>query len=163
MLKVALKVFPGGPSNAGVRVRSLVQVLRSHMPPGQKIKQRQYCNEVNKTLKNGPHQKNLKKKVASSPPRPSSLLTLIVTSPLPPLSRFSLLLSPVPHSPPCFPLSLAFLPPPHHRRKERPQGGALAARGAPRWGGGPFCCTSCVPVPEPCVLLAVWRLWHPGE
>ena len=50
-----------------------------------------------------------KKKVACSPPRPSSLLTLIVTSPLPPLSRFSLLLSPVPHSPPCFPLSLAFL------------------------------------------------------
>ena len=67
MLKVALKVFPGGSFNGGVRVRSLVQVLRSHMPPGQKIKQRQYCNEVNKNLKNGPHQKNLKKKVASEP------------------------------------------------------------------------------------------------
>ena len=48
-----------------VRVSSLVGELRSHMPPVQKtrnIKQKQYCNKFNKDFKNGPYQKNLKKK-----------------------------------------------------------------------------------------------------
>ena len=45
----------------GVRVRSLVGELRSHMPCGQKIqniKQKQYCNKFSKDFKNGPHKKN---------------------------------------------------------------------------------------------------------
>ena len=41
----------------GVRVRSLLRELRSHMPCGQKIKQKQYCKKFNKDFKNGPHQK----------------------------------------------------------------------------------------------------------
>ena len=50
----------------GVQVQSLVRELRSHIPRGKKnpknIKQKQYCNKLNKHLKNGPHQKNLKEK-----------------------------------------------------------------------------------------------------
>ena len=49
----------------GVWVQSLVGELRSHRPRGQKkqnIKQKQYCNKFNEDFKNGPHQKNLKKK-----------------------------------------------------------------------------------------------------
>ena len=45
----------------GVRVRSLLRELRSHMPRGQEnqnIKQKQYCNKFNKDFKSGPHQKN---------------------------------------------------------------------------------------------------------
>ena len=48
----------------GVRVRSLVGELRSHMPRGQKnIKQKQYCNKFSKDFKNGPPQKNVKRKL----------------------------------------------------------------------------------------------------
>ena len=54
----------------GVRIQSLVRELRSHLPRGQKkpknIKQNQYCNKFNKDFKNGPHQKNLKKKKISN-------------------------------------------------------------------------------------------------
>ena len=45
-----------------VQVGSLVGKLRSHMPHGQKnqsIKQKQYCNKLNKNFKNGPHQNYL--------------------------------------------------------------------------------------------------------
>ena len=45
-----------------VRVQSLVRELKSHMPHGQNIKQKQHGNKFNKHFKNGPHQKNLKKK-----------------------------------------------------------------------------------------------------
>ena len=48
----------------GVRVRSLVGELRSHMPRGQKtktIKQKQYSNKFNKDFKNGPHPKKREK------------------------------------------------------------------------------------------------------
>ena len=49
------------PSLQGKYALSLVLVLRSHMPPGKKeknkTKQKQYCNKFNKDLKNGPHQK----------------------------------------------------------------------------------------------------------
>ena len=49
-----------------VQVRSLVGELRSHIPCGKNIKQKQYCNKFNKDLKkNGLHQKNLKKKTPS--------------------------------------------------------------------------------------------------
>ena len=33
------------------------------LPKSQNIKQTQYCNKLSKGLKNGPHQKNLKKKI----------------------------------------------------------------------------------------------------
>ena len=50
----------------GLRVRSLVGELGSHMPRGQKTKQnieeKQYCNRFNKDFKNGPHQKIIFKK-----------------------------------------------------------------------------------------------------
>ena len=43
-------------------VQPLVRELRSHMPHGQNIKQKQYCNKFNKNFKNDPHpQNNLKK------------------------------------------------------------------------------------------------------
>ena len=45
----------------GVRVWFLVMWLRSHMLPGQNMKQRQYCKKFNKDFKNSPHQKNPKK------------------------------------------------------------------------------------------------------
>ena len=45
----------------GVQVQSLVGERRSHMPCGQKAKQKQYCNKFNKHFKNGPHQKKKKK------------------------------------------------------------------------------------------------------
>ena len=42
----------------GVCVPCLVRELRSDMPLGQKnIKQKQHCNKLIQTLKNGPHQK----------------------------------------------------------------------------------------------------------
>ena len=50
------------PPVQGVWVWSLVGVLRSHMPGGQKtkkVKQKQYCNKLNKDLTNGPHQRNI--------------------------------------------------------------------------------------------------------
>ena len=49
----------------GTWVQSLEEEQRSHMPQGQKnqnIKQKQYCNKVNKDFKNGPHLKILKRK-----------------------------------------------------------------------------------------------------
>ena len=46
-----------------VQVQSLVGELRSHMPQGQNIKQKQYHNKFNTDLKeNGPYQKIFKKK-----------------------------------------------------------------------------------------------------
>ena len=49
-----------------VRVGSLVEELKSQIPQAsppknQNIKQKQYCNEFNKELKNSPHQKAFKK------------------------------------------------------------------------------------------------------
>ena len=51
------------PSNAGVRVQSLVGELRSLRPKNQNIKEKQYCNKFNKRLfKKMVHiKKNLKK------------------------------------------------------------------------------------------------------
>ena len=64
--------FPGGPvvksspSNAG-GAGSIpgqgAKIPHASWPKSQNIKkQKQYCNKFNKDLKNGPHQKNLKKK-----------------------------------------------------------------------------------------------------
>ena len=64
--------FPGGPvvktlpSNAGGA--GLIpgwgaKIPRASWPKNQNIKQKQYCNKFNKDFKNGPHQKNLKKKI----------------------------------------------------------------------------------------------------
>ena len=55
----------------GVRVRSLVGELRSHVPHGQKnqnIKQKQYCNKFNIVFKIGPHQKKILKKKTKQQP-----------------------------------------------------------------------------------------------
>ena len=57
----------------GTQGRSLVKELRSHthMPWGQKsenVKQKQYCNKLNKDFKNGPHRKKYwgtKKEIAA--------------------------------------------------------------------------------------------------
>ena len=63
--------FPGGPvvktstSNAG-GAGSIpgqgAEIPHASLPKNQNIKQKQYCNKFNKDFKNGPHQKNLKKK-----------------------------------------------------------------------------------------------------
>ena len=53
----------------GVKVRSLVREIRSHMPQEQKnqnIKQKRYCNKFNKDFKNGPHQKIFLKNLGTS-------------------------------------------------------------------------------------------------
>ena len=53
------------PPRQGVQVPSLLRKLRYHMAPGQKnqkIKQKQYCNKINKDFKNDP---NIKKKKES--------------------------------------------------------------------------------------------------
>ena len=58
------------PSLQGKYALSLVLVLRSHMPPGKKeknkTKQKQYCNKFNKDLKNGPHQKKRRRRKKKS-------------------------------------------------------------------------------------------------
>ena len=63
--------FPGSPvvktstSDAG-GLSSIpgrgAEIPHASWPKKQNIKQRQYCNKFNKDFKNGPHQKNLKKK-----------------------------------------------------------------------------------------------------
>ena len=52
-------------ARAEVQIQSLVGELRLHMPYSQRkqnIKQKPYCNKFNNDFKNGPHQKDLKKK-----------------------------------------------------------------------------------------------------
>ena len=76
-LKVSLEGFPWQSQWLRLRlpmqkmcIRSLVGELRSHLPHGQNIKQKWYCNKFNKDFKNGPHQeksffkKNLKRKIS---------------------------------------------------------------------------------------------------
>ena len=48
------------PSNAGRMGSTPGQELRSHMPPGQTLKQ--CCNKSHNVFKNGPYQKAFKKK-----------------------------------------------------------------------------------------------------
>ena len=58
------------PSNAGGAVLIPVQgakIPHASWPENQNIKQKQHCNKFNKDFKNGPHQKNLKKKVLEGP------------------------------------------------------------------------------------------------
>ena len=61
-------VVKTSPSNDGVWVQSLVNVLRSHVPLGQKPNHKTetiflfYCNKFNKDFKNGPHKKKILKK-----------------------------------------------------------------------------------------------------
>ena len=56
--------FPGGPvvrtspsnaGGAGLKLRS--QIPRASQPKSQNIKQKQYCNKMNKDLLNSPHEK----------------------------------------------------------------------------------------------------------
>ena len=68
---MVLTDFPGSPavktspSNAG-GVGSIpgqgAEIPHASGPKNQNIKQKQYCNKLNKDFKNGPHQKILKKK-----------------------------------------------------------------------------------------------------
>ena len=64
------------PSNAGGTGLIPVSELGSHMTQGQKtqiIKQKHYCNKLNKDFENGPHQKTLKKKIISNTPNTNKL------------------------------------------------------------------------------------------
>ena len=66
-----MRDFPGGPvvktspSNAGgvglIPGRG-AKIPYASRPKNQNMKQKQYCDKFNKDFKNGPHQKNLKKK-----------------------------------------------------------------------------------------------------
>ena len=69
-----IRDFPGGPvvkispSNAGGAGSIPGQgamIPHASRPKNQNIKQKQYCDKFNKDFKNGPHQKNLKKKQLS--------------------------------------------------------------------------------------------------
>ena len=65
----------------GVQIPSLVGELRrphASQPKKQNTKQKQYCNKFNKDFKNGPHQRNLKKKTKPSG-HPHSLTSTTVT------------------------------------------------------------------------------------
>ena len=60
----------------GTQGRSLVEELRSHTrrPWGQKsenVKQKRYCNKLNKDFKNGPHQKKIGEKKRKSLHQPA--------------------------------------------------------------------------------------------
>ena len=71
LLKKEGRDFPGSPvvrtspSNAG-GVGSIpgrgAGIPHTSRPKNQDIKQKQYCGKFNKDFRNGPHQKNLKKK-----------------------------------------------------------------------------------------------------
>ena len=63
----------------GVWVQSLVEKLGSHMPRGQKtnIKQKQYWSKLDKDFKNGPHKKNILKKIEKHNPCPQVFLTIV--------------------------------------------------------------------------------------
>ena len=72
--------FPGSPviefafQCRGYRFNP-VSELGSHMTRGQKtqiIKQKHYCNKLNKDFENGPHQKTLKKKSYQTHPIPTN-------------------------------------------------------------------------------------------
>ena len=59
--------FPGHPVPSNAKgVGSIPhwesKLLHALRPKNQKIKQKQYCNKLNKDFKNGSHQKNLQKK-----------------------------------------------------------------------------------------------------
>ena len=56
------KTLPSNVGGAGSIPGRGAKILHASLPKNQNIKQKQYCNKFNKNFKNGPHQKNLKKK-----------------------------------------------------------------------------------------------------
>ena len=63
--------FPGGPvvktlpssaGGAGSIPGGGAKIPHASQPKTHNVKQKQYCNKFNKDFKNGPHQKNIKKK-----------------------------------------------------------------------------------------------------
>ena len=57
-----VKTLPSSAGGAGSIPGWGAKIPHASWPKYQNIKQKQYCNKFNKDFKNGPHQKNLKKK-----------------------------------------------------------------------------------------------------
>ena len=57
-----VKTSPSNAGGAGSIPGRGAKIPRASQPKNQNIKQKQYCKQFNKDFKNGPHQKNLKKK-----------------------------------------------------------------------------------------------------
>ena len=57
-----VKTSPSIAGGVGLIPGQGTKTPRASWPKNQNIKQKQYCNKFNKDFKNGPHQKNLKKK-----------------------------------------------------------------------------------------------------
>ena len=57
-----VKTLPSNAGGAGSIPGRGAKTPHSSGPKNQNTKQKQYCNKFNKDFKNGPHQKNLKKK-----------------------------------------------------------------------------------------------------
>ena len=57
-----VKTSPSSAGGVGSIPGRGAKIPRASQTKNQNIKQKQYCNKLNKDFKNGPHQKNLKKK-----------------------------------------------------------------------------------------------------
>ena len=53
-----VKTSPSNPGSAGSIPGWEAKIPHALQPKNQNIKQKQYCNKLNKDFKNGPHQKN---------------------------------------------------------------------------------------------------------
>ena len=60
------KILPSNAGGTGSIPGRGAKIPYTSWPKNQNIKQKQYCNKFNKDFKNGPHQKNLKKKYSST-------------------------------------------------------------------------------------------------
>ena len=58
-----VKTLPSNSGGAGSIPGWGTKIPRASQPKNQNIKQKQYCNKFNKDFKNGPHPKNLFKKI----------------------------------------------------------------------------------------------------
>ena len=57
-----VKISPSNAGCAGSIPGQGAKIPHASGPKDQNIKQKQYCNKFNKDFKNGPHQKNIKRK-----------------------------------------------------------------------------------------------------
>ena len=57
-----VKTLPSNSGDAGSTPGRGAKIPLASWPKNQNVKQKQYCNKFNKDFKNGPHQKDLKKK-----------------------------------------------------------------------------------------------------
>ena len=60
-----VKTLPSNTGGVGSIPGQGAKIPHASWPRNQNIKQRQYCNKFNEDFKNGPHQKNLKKKITA--------------------------------------------------------------------------------------------------